>query len=100
MITPLFAMINVHWYLPPLVIAISLVYSASRFEDWQLIWTHAIRWGVYILTFLAATYIALYLVSIDLLPFWVWIVALVVALLAYRVLAKTAVKKEPAVTNT
>ncbi|MFO0948628.1 MAG: hypothetical protein U1D30_22340 [Planctomycetota bacterium] len=61
--------INSHWYLPPLVIAISLVYSATRFEDWRLIFTHAIRWALYILTFLAGAYVLLYLVSVNIDPY-------------------------------
>lgn len=82
---PLVAMFNnIHWYLPPLVISVSLVYSASRFENWHLIWTHAIRWAIYILLFLGSVYVALYLVSLDILPLWVWAVVIIGGFLAYR----------------
>jgi hypothetical protein len=32
-----------YWFLPPLVLAISLVYSASRHESWPRIWWQSIR---------------------------------------------------------
>ena len=35
--------INIYWYVLPLAVAISLVYSASRHEAWRQIWTHAAR---------------------------------------------------------
>lgn len=65
----LLAEINSHWYLPPLVVAISLVYSATRFEDWRLIFSHAARWALYILSFLAGAYVLLYLVSVNIDPY-------------------------------
>jgi hypothetical protein len=80
----LFADVNVHWYLPPLVIAVSLVYSGTRFEGWGMILSHAVRWAVYILTFLAGAYVFLYLVSLDLQPVWyIPIVGAALALLFY-----------------
>ena len=66
----LLADVNVTWYLPPLIVAISLVYSATRFESWRVIWIHAFRWAVYIVTFLGGTYAVLYLVSLDINSFW------------------------------
>jgi hypothetical protein len=35
-------MIHVYWFVLPLVVAISLVYSASRYEAWPRIWLHAL----------------------------------------------------------
>jgi hypothetical protein len=32
-----------YWYLLPLVVAISLVHSASRHESWPKIWWHSLR---------------------------------------------------------
>lgn len=65
----LLAEINTHWYLPPLVIAISLVYSATRFEEWRNIWIHAGRWAAYILGFLGGAYVLLYLVAMNIHPY-------------------------------
>ena len=33
---------NVYWLILPLVVAISLVYSASRHESWPRIWIHSL----------------------------------------------------------
>jgi hypothetical protein len=38
-----FAAIHVYWYVIPLIIAISLVYSASRHECWKIIFLQAAR---------------------------------------------------------
>lgn len=35
--------INVYWFALPLAISISLVYAASRHEEWGQIWKHAAR---------------------------------------------------------
>ncbi len=35
--------IHVYWYVIPLVIAVSLVYSATRHESWRRIFGHAFR---------------------------------------------------------
>ena len=37
------AAIHVYWYVIPLIIAISLVYSASRHESWKIIFIQAGR---------------------------------------------------------
>jgi len=39
----MFATLNVYWYTLPIVVAISLVYAASRHEDWGRIWAHSAR---------------------------------------------------------
>ena len=38
-----FTLINVYWFALPLIVAISLVYAASRHEAWSRIWAHALR---------------------------------------------------------
>jgi hypothetical protein len=38
-----------YWFILPMVIAISLVYSASRHESWPRIWKHALRLCAWIL---------------------------------------------------
>ncbi len=40
------AVTNIFWFAPPLIIAISFVYAASRHEPWPAIIRHAIRWIV------------------------------------------------------
>ena len=40
---------HLYWLILPLVIAISLVYSASRHEAWGRIWWHSLRLSVWIL---------------------------------------------------
>ena len=39
----IFRMFHIYWYVLPLVVAISLVYCASRHESWRRIWVHAFR---------------------------------------------------------
>ncbi len=39
------AQINLMWYSLPLIVAISLVYSATRHEQMQPILAHALRWA-------------------------------------------------------
>ena len=70
-----FAMVNLHWYLAPVVIAVSIVYSATRFETWPFIWRHALRWAAYIVTFLGGAYVFLGLIRLDM-PAWVYWVLL------------------------
>ncbi len=45
----MFNSIHIYWFVLPLVVAFSLVYSASRHESWQRIWSHAARLGSWIL---------------------------------------------------
>jgi hypothetical protein len=49
--------------LPLLVVLISLVYSATRSDDWPTIFYEAFRWGVRLIGFLAAIVVVLYLVT-------------------------------------
>jgi hypothetical protein len=48
---PLFAA-NIYWHLPILIVVISLVYSATRFEHWGSILVEAFRWGLRMTAFL------------------------------------------------
>lgn len=41
------------WHLVPLIVVVSLVYGATRHERWSDILDHALRFGVWILGFLA-----------------------------------------------
>jgi hypothetical protein len=47
----------------PLVVAISLVYSASRHESWHRIWVHSVRLGSWILGVLILTTAILLLIN-------------------------------------
>jgi hypothetical protein len=49
--------------LPLLIVLISLVYSATRFDEWGAILREALRWGFRLLLFLVAIGFALYLLD-------------------------------------
>jgi hypothetical protein len=49
--------------LPLMVVLISLVYSATRYDRWPAILWEAVRWGVRLLLFLFAIGAALFFVS-------------------------------------
>lgn len=51
------------WYALPLVIAVSLVYAATRHELMEPILAHALRIGVWIVGFMAMVFVVLLLVS-------------------------------------
>jgi hypothetical protein len=61
-----FSQINVYWFALPLVVAISLVYSASRHEAWGRIWSHAARLCGMILGILLLTTAVLLLINTQL----------------------------------
>jgi hypothetical protein len=47
-------MADIYYHLPILIIVISLVYSATRFDDWRAILHEAFRWGIRMAAFLLA----------------------------------------------
>jgi hypothetical protein len=51
------AQVSYYWHLPILIVVISLVYSATRFDSWGSIFREAIRWG-FRLSFFLFTIIA------------------------------------------
>ena len=59
----LFASINDFWYAVPLIVAVSLVYAATRHEAMNEILRHAARVGTWIIGFMAVVFILLLLVS-------------------------------------
>jgi hypothetical protein len=62
---PLFASAGVYWlHLPVLVVVISLVYGATRFDDWAHILREARRWVVRLVSFLAVVVLVLYVLAI------------------------------------
>ncbi len=52
------------WYLPVLIVVISLVYSATRYDTWGPILREAVRWGLRLLGFLGGIGLVLYLVTL------------------------------------
>ena len=61
---PLLAAVpGLYWHLPVLIVIISLVYSATRFEHWDQIFREAVRWAVRMTSFLAGIALVLYLLS-------------------------------------
>jgi len=51
------------WYALPLVIAVSLVYSATRHEQMGPILVHAVRVGIWIVGFMVVIFVVLLLIS-------------------------------------
>jgi hypothetical protein len=72
---------SIYWDLPLLIVVVSLVYSATRYEDWRSIFHEAARWGVRMTTFLGGIGLALYLVAwwLDSGASWTVLVAVAVA---------------------
>lgn len=48
----LFASASIYWHLPLMIVVISLVYSATRFDEWDAILREAFRWGLRMTLFL------------------------------------------------
>jgi hypothetical protein len=60
--TPLFALhYTVH--LPLAIVLVSLVYGATRYDQWDLILKESFRWGLRLTGFLFAVILILYLVA-------------------------------------
>ena len=51
------------WYALPLVVAVSLVYAATRHEDMRPIFSHAARTAIWIVAFMAVIFAVLYLIG-------------------------------------
>jgi len=60
--TPLFAA-SIYWDLPVAIVLISLVYSATRYDQWDLIFKEAFRWGSRMVLFLGGIGVGLYVLS-------------------------------------
>jgi hypothetical protein len=52
-----------YWHLPILIVIVSLVYSATRFDDWKPIVYEAARWGLRLTAFLLVIMVVLYVVA-------------------------------------
>jgi hypothetical protein len=51
---------SIYWQLPILIVVISLVYSATRYDEWRAILREAVRWGRNMVIFLGVIALALY----------------------------------------
>lgn len=60
---PLFGLYNIYWDFPLLMIAVSLVYSATRHDRWSRILVEAVLWIVRMVTFLGGLGLTLYILS-------------------------------------
>jgi hypothetical protein len=49
--------------MPILIVVVSIVYSATRYDRWDLIFREAARWGVRMTLFLGGIGVALYALS-------------------------------------
>ena len=54
---------SIYWDLPIMIVVISLVYSATRYDDWGAILYEALRWGLRMACFLGGIGAALYLLG-------------------------------------
>lgn len=57
------SMSPIYWHLPALIVLISLVYSATRFDDWRAILHDTVRWSLRMASFLVAIGLALFAVA-------------------------------------
>lgn len=64
MMRELFGAIGFYWQLPLLIVIISLVYSATRFDHWSDIFQEAFRWGLRMTAFLLGIGVVLYLLAL------------------------------------
>ena len=51
------------WYAVPLIVAISLVYAATRHERPRPILEHAVRFGSWVVGFMLVVFVALYVIT-------------------------------------
>jgi hypothetical protein len=71
---------SIYWHFPILLITVSLVYSATRYEEWPDILREAVMWGSRMAFFLVSIGVGLFLIPI--LPWWLSVAAGVVIAIA------------------
>lgn len=54
---------NIYIHLPILIVVVSLVYSATRHDNWNKILHEALHWGIRMSTFLLAIGVILFALS-------------------------------------
>jgi hypothetical protein len=52
-----------YWHLPLLIVLVSLVYSATRHDQWSAVVREAVRWGLRLTIFLFSIVVVLWLVA-------------------------------------
>lgn len=57
------ASLSIYLQLPVLIVVISLVYSATRFDQWDQIFREALRWGLRMTSFLLAIAAVLFVLA-------------------------------------
>jgi hypothetical protein len=60
---PELAVVPYYWHLPILIVVVSLVYSATRFDQWGPILREAVRWGLRLSVFLLVIVVVLFVVA-------------------------------------
>lgn len=55
--------LSIYWQMPVLIVVISLVYSATRFDHWGSILREAVRWGVRMSAFLLGIAVVLFVLA-------------------------------------
>jgi hypothetical protein len=63
MMAPPLAALSIYVHLPVVIVLISLIYSATRYEQWGAIFQEAGRWAVRMFVFLIGVAIILYLLA-------------------------------------
>lgn len=63
MTLPLMSAPYLYLHLPVLIVLISLVYSATRYDQWPAIFREAFRWGVRMVVFLLFVGAVLYVLA-------------------------------------
>lgn len=79
---------SIYWHLPPLVLAVSFVYAATRHEDWNRIFWRTLFWVRYILGFLGSAFIALVLLEYFWEDWWIPALGAFLAWLAWKYIGK------------
>jgi hypothetical protein len=59
----LLANMEIYYQLPILIVVISLVYSATRFDQWEHILQEAFRWGLRMTAFLLIIAVILFVLA-------------------------------------
>ena len=54
---------SIYWHLPFMLLVISLVYSATRHEQWDDILVEAFRWGIRMFGFMLLVGVVLFVLS-------------------------------------
>ena len=54
---------SIYWELPIVILLVSLVYSATRFDQWGPILREAVRWGLRLSVFLLVIVVVLFVVA-------------------------------------